>query len=178
MSVLKFQLPIPPPRRADATLLPAALAALLGLLLVVQLALPSPVELPEVELTPPIRLRPLPVVPAVADPAIVARPIFAPGRREFVAPAGGAAADRAAPLEGARPVGVLTVRGAARVFLQAPDGRVEVVGRGGGYRGWTVTDIGSGRIAVRRGGERATLAVTASAPPRAATPDKPEDDPQ
>lgn len=164
---LKFPVPIPPPRRADRTLLPAALTALLGLLLVVQLAVPSPVELADVGFARPLRLAPL-VVPALAaDPEIAARPLFSPRRRDSVEVG---VADKAAPLEGARIVGIVTVRGRARLFVQALDGRVTPVALGGSYKGWQLVRIDAGQVLAVRGAERAVLAVSPSAAPVATAP--------
>lgn len=162
MSVLKFPARIPPPRRADGTLLPAALAALLGVVLVVQLALPSPIALPDVGVSRPLRLAPLAVRPVVIDPAITARPLFAPNRREFLSPAALGGADRSVALEGARVVGVTAVRGATRVFLAAPDGRITAVPLGGRYRGWRLVRIGGNELTVVRGAETAVLGVGAA----------------
>jgi hypothetical protein len=179
MSELKFQLPIPPPRRVEGTRLPAALTALLGLVFALQLAWPSPVELPEVLLAPPVRLRPLHITPAAADPMIVARPIFAPGRNDAAPDANGGASGPSAPVDGARAVGVIAVGGTARAFLQGPDGRTEIVGPGARYRGWTVTGIARNTVTLRRGVDQATLAVMASAPPKPpATAEQSEDEPQ
>lgn len=178
MFVLRFRLPIPPPRRGDATWLPAGLTALLVMFLFVQLALPSPVELPEVVFDRPVRLRPPVIDQAVADPAIVTRPIFAPGRRESAAEPG-TVPDRAAPLDGARAVGVMAVRGTVRAFLQDSAGRTQAIGRGEIYHGWVVIAIDSNRIAVRRGAAAATLPVTASvAPVPPAAPTNRSEDPQ
>ncbi|MFZ4689192.1 MAG: hypothetical protein ACOYLS_08130 [Polymorphobacter sp.] len=164
---MKF--PVPIPRRAERTLLPAALAALLALLFVVQLAFPVQLVLPEAGVTRPFRLLPTRVGVVAADPEITARPLFNPARREGTEPGTG---DKTAPLEGARAVGVITARGAVRLFLQAPDGQVSALGIGGGYRGWRLVRVGAGQAAFRRGGETAVLPITASAPPVA--PNQPD----
>ncbi len=179
MFVLKFPVRIPPPRRAERTWLPAALAALLGLVLVMQLALPSTVDLPDAGLVRPLRPLRLPQLAfgaTVVDPAVSARPLFAPGRREN---ADAVVAARQAPLEGARAVGVIMVRSNARVFLQAPDGKVTPVGPGGSYRGWRLVRIRPDQLLFARGAETAAIALTASAPPvAAAATETPEEEPQ
>ncbi len=173
MSVLKFQVPFPPPRRAERTLLPAALTALLGVLLAVQLAAPRPIALPDAGFSRPLRLPPLPVRMPRADPEIALRPLFAPGRRET--PVAGTG-DKLSALGGARVVGIIAVRGTVRVFVQAADGHVSPVGIGSSYDGWQViaADPARGVTAVR-GAQRATVPVTASAPPRPPRPQTPEE---
>jgi hypothetical protein len=159
---LKFPVPIPRPRRAEQTLVPAALAAVLGVMLVVQLAMPSGTELPDVVVGRPFRLAPLPIAPLLADPEITARPIFTPSRREDGSAAAG---DKAAPLEGARAVGAISVRGAVRVFLQTADGSIVPLGLGGSYRGWRLVRISGGQLLFVRGPETISLPISASAPP-------------
>ncbi len=171
---MKFPVHIPPPRRAERTLLPAALAALAGLLLAVQLAVPSNVALPDIAVGRPLRLAPLVVAPMLADAEITRRPLFAPGRHETAG-----IADKTAPLEGARAVGVISIRNAVRVFLQAPDGQVTPVGIGGGYRGWRLVRIAAGQLLFVRGADSIALPITASAPPimpRQAETEEPEEE--
>lgn len=175
MSVLKFPAFIPPPRRADRTLLPAALTALLAMVLLVQLLLPQPIDLPEAGVARPLRLAPLVVPGVVADPAIALRPLFAPRRQETVEPG---VANVAAPLEGARAVGLISARGAVRLFIEAPDGRISRIGIGGVYRGWRLVRVTPEPMFVR-GTETAALPITASVPPVAPAADEaPEEDPQ
>lgn len=172
MSALKFPVPIPPPRRAERTLLPAALSALLALLLAVQLALPWSSELPDAGVGRPLRLEPLPVVTPRADPEIARRPLFAPNRRET--PVAGTG-DTSAALGGARVVGVVARRGAALVFIQAPDGRVSRVGIGQFHDGWRIVRANSAGVTVARGTERAVVPIGASAPPAQPRPATSED---
>lgn len=176
MCVLKLPVSIPLPRRADRTLLPAALMALLAVVLVGQLLMPSAVELPDAPIVRPLRLAPLVVPGVTVDPEILARPLFAPNRRDDAGPD----VSKASPLEGARAVGIVSIRGAARVFLQAPDGTVSRIGIGGVYRGWRLVRITPNPTFVR-GIETAVLPVTASAPPAApavAEPEQTEEEPQ
>lgn len=175
MSALKFPASIPLPRRADRTLLPAALLALLVLLLAVQLLLPSSVELPDAGLARPLRLRPLVVAPLAADPVIALRPLFAPGRTESFEPG---AANKAAPLEGARAVGVIATRGgAARLFLQAADGSLVRLAPGNSYRGWRLVRLTPSEAQFVRGTQGVTLPITASVPPVSA-PSAPAEEPE
>jgi hypothetical protein len=157
---LKF--PVPIPRRADRTLLPATLAALLVLSFVLQLLSPVRLALPEVGIVGPFRLLPTKSGVVVVDDEILARPLFNPTRREGAEPG---VAQSGGPLEGARAVGVITARGVSRVFLQSPDGRVTTLGLGGRYRGWRLVRASGGQLVFNRGGETLALPITASAPP-------------
>lgn len=177
MCDLKLPVSIPLPRRADRTLLPGALVALLAALLVGQLLMPSAVELPDAQIGRPLRLAPL-VVPRVAiDSEMLARPLFSPNRRDDAE----AVVSKASPLEGARAVGVISSRRTARVYLQAPDGTVSRIAIGGLYRGWRLARITPNPIFVR-GIETIVLPVAASAPPvaptAAATEQSEEEEPQ
>jgi hypothetical protein len=175
MSALKFPVPIPPPASGDGTRLPALLAGLLGLLALVRLALPAPVELPDAGFIRPLRLPPLLVAPVTVAPEILSRPLFAPGRRE----AGIAGvADKGAALEGARAVGFIRVRGAARAFLQAPDGSVTAVSPGSQYRGWRIVAVDRGQVIALRGAETVRLPVEASTPPLPAATGSEDEDTQ
>ncbi|MBC7522394.1 MAG: hypothetical protein H7268_15045 [Sandarakinorhabdus sp.] len=159
---MKFPVPIPRPRRAEQTVLPAALAASLGLLLILQLAIPSGTNLPDVVVGRPVRLSLLHVAPLLAAPEITARPIFTPSRREDGSATAG---DKSAPLEGARAVGAISVRGAARVFLQATDGRIVPISVGDSYRGWRLVRISGGQLLFIRGAESISLPISGSGPP-------------
>lgn len=160
MCDLKLPASIPLPRRADRTLLPAVLTALLAAMLLGQLLMPSAVVLPDAQIGRPMRLAPLAVPRIAVDPEILARPLFAPNRRDD----GEAVVSKASPLEGARAVGVIIARGAARVFLQDPDGTVSRIGIGGVYRGWRLVRI-TPNPTFMRGNESVVLPVAASVPP-------------
>lgn len=160
MFALKF--PVPSPRRADQTRLPALLAVLLLVLLGVQLALPPQIDLPEVGVGRPFRLAPISVTPLGADPEITARTLFSPSRRPDGAVAAG---DKTAPLGGARPVGAVSVRGRARVFMQDPDGKVRGIELGDSIAGWRLAQVSGGQLLFVRGPESITLPIGASAPP-------------
>ncbi len=162
MFALKSPVSIPRPASADGTWLPAVLAALLGLLALARLVLPSPVELPDAGVIRPLRLPPLVVAPVTADPEIVSRPLFAPGRRDAGV---GGVADKGAALEGARAVGFIRVRGAARAFLQAPDGSVAAVSPGSLYKGWRIVGVDRREVIALRGAETVRLPIEASIPP-------------
>ncbi len=159
MSALKPLLP-PRPSAADRTLLPAALTALLAAGLVVLVALPSPVPLPEGGAVTPLRLPPLADNAVVADRIVVQRTLFSPTRRDDAGvanPGSGAAA--AEPLGGARVAGVALSPGRARVFLIAPDGRIAALAPGNVYQGWQLLAVSRTAVRFGRDGDRIDLTV-------------------
>ena len=166
MSVLKSLPPLPRPSRADRTLLPAALTALLVSGVALLLALPAVEPLPEGGAVPPLRLAPLAVASAPVDPLIATRTLFSPARNDSAVTAQGSTAV-AAPLGGARIAGVTIVRGRARVFVAAPDGKVRALVPGSVYLGWQLAGVGSDSVRFRRGGEALTLAIGSTAAPPA-----------
>ena len=153
-------LPIPRPERAEGTVLAALLALLLALMLVAQFVLP--VERPAAPAVPPVAARaaPVAVAAASADPLLQSRSIFRPTRLGG-AGAGGAGVP-AGPLDGASPVGVIKVRGAARLILQTPDGKTVTLRPGQSWQGWRLVVIGADTVRFVRGGEQVTLAVGAA----------------
>lgn len=150
---------IPRPERAEGTVLAALLALLLALMLAVQIVLP--VERPDAPAVPPIpaHVTPVALAAASADPAVSRRSIFRPTRLAASGPPG----VPAGPLDGASPVGVIKVRGAARLILQTPDGKSVTLRPGQSWQGWRLVAIGSDDVRFERGGERVTLAVGAAA---------------
>jgi hypothetical protein len=159
MFVSMSPLRIPRPERAEGTVLAALLALLLALLLAAQFVLPA--ERPEPPAVPPAGRGGASVAIAAvsADPALAARGLFAPSRLA----AGGAAGVPAGPLDGASPVGIIKVRGAARLILQTPDGKSVTLRPGQAWQGWRLVAIGSDDVRFVRGTERVTLAVGAAA---------------
>jgi hypothetical protein len=148
MFVLKFQAPLSRPSRADRTLLPAVLSALLALMVALQFALPAanPLLSEAGRLVQP-RLAAQVAGIAVADPVILQRALFAPGR-------GGGKAAGVGPLDGAAFVGIVRGRGFARAVLQRPDGQAASIPVGGGYRGWRLVALGQERAVFIRDGVR------------------------
>jgi hypothetical protein len=159
MSVSMSPLRIPRPERAEGTVLAALLALLLALMLAAQFVLPT--ERPEAPAVPPVAARAAPVALAAGsiDPALARRSIFQPTRLAGV----GGAGVPAGPLDGASPVGVVKVRGAARLILQTPDGKTVTLRPGQAWQGWRLIAIGTEDVRFVRGGERVTLAVGAAA---------------
>jgi hypothetical protein len=159
---LTYRLPFPPPARADGTALPAAVAAVLAAMLLLQLAIPREVSLPEPGVVRPFALdpaRPTPLSPGVARPLVA---VAAPGAAAPVAQGS---------VEGARAIGIVA-RGGRRIgFLQTTDGAVVSLAPGESYRGWRLVAAGAGALVFRRGGETATLRLSAApSAPRAPTP--------
>lgn len=179
MSALKSLPPFPRPSRADRTLLPAALAALLAVSVVALLVLPTALELPEAGLVAPLRLPPLIVATAPADPSIAARTLFTPTRSDSgVARPGATPTVAPLPLGGARIVGTSSVGGRARVFVEATNGKVRALGLGSVYLGWRLSRVGSDSVEFGRGGQRLRLTVGAAAAAPAATEAASEEEPQ
>ena len=149
---------IPRPERAEGTVLAALLALLLALMLAAQFV--APAERPEPPVVPPAGHGAAPVAIAAvsADPAIGQRALFRPTRLA----AASAANAPTGPLDGASPVGVIKVRGAARLILQTPDGKTVTLRPGQSWQGWRLIAIGTDDVRFVRGGERVTLAVGAA----------------
>jgi hypothetical protein len=156
------------PRRADRTLLPAGLAALLLALFVAQWFLPAtsapPVALPVATTG---RIGAPPAAPPSADPGpVLARPLFAP--RRPMNPGAGVAAS---PLGGAVVAGSIAVRGRPMAIVRAPDGAVRRLPIGGMLAGWRLAALDPGGARFRKGGETLTMAYGAAAPPAGASED-------
>lgn len=146
-------------------MLPALLAVLLVVLLTFQFVLPP--EAPSVPDLPPSRGGKLAQLSDAADtgrdPILAERSIFTPVGITAT-PGEGARADAPPlPLDGAVPVGIVRVRGAARLLLQSPEGRSVTLRPGQSYRGWRLTGIGQDNAQFRRGGETIRLEVGAAA---------------
>lgn len=165
MFALKLPLTLPPPRRADRTRAPAAMAAVLAGMVVLQLALPRAVELPDGGAIPSLRLRAQQPNPVVNDRIILDRALFAPSRRNDIVVTQTATGTTASPLGGAIAVGLVNARGAVRVFVQAPDGAVRALVRGDTYLGWQLTSIGASGVVFTRGSQTLKMPLAASQPP-------------
>lgn len=148
------------PNRADRTLLPAVLAAVLLGLLGLQFALPHSASLPEFASG---RLTPIPVrriEPVVAARVITERALFSPGRSLDAA----AADSAAAPLGGVNAIGYAIHRGRAKLFLQGGDGVLHSLAIGGVYRDWQLVRLSPEFAIFARADERLTLPISASKP--------------
>lgn len=135
MSALKFPAPLPLPSRADRSIFPALLAALLVLMIVIQFALrdePEQLLVPGRVVVP--RANAVAASAFVADPVITGNPLFAPGRGRGEQAGTG-------PLDGAVFVGIVRGRGFANAVLQQPDGQAVTVPVGRTYRGWRLVSL-------------------------------------
>ncbi|MGI4879044.1 MAG: hypothetical protein ACRYG4_16330 [Janthinobacterium lividum] len=153
---------LPPPRRADRTLVPAVLAGVLVAMVGLQFVVPPPVDLPDAGVAVPLRLPALRPAAIAVDPVIVEHALFTPDRRGDMA---GAGTGGAGAFGESVAIGVVVARGVARAFLQSPDGLVTAVSPGGSYRGWRLARIGAAGVVFTRGGDTATLPLSASRPP-------------
>jgi hypothetical protein len=153
---LKSRFRFAPPARADGTLLPAALVALLGTMALVQLVLTDPVDLPA---TGPIGGGGAQA--ALADPgsrgvppAFAERALFSPTALPGAAGAAGAA-QAADPLGGAAILGLVGV-GRARYLVVQVAGSTRRVAIGGTVAGWRVIGVSDSAALLARGRERLT----------------------
>lgn len=152
---MKSRFRFAPPARADGTLLPAALVAVLGAMALVQFVLTDPVDLPA---TGPIGGGGAQA--ALSDPgsrgvppAFASRALFTPAA---LPGAGGAAAQAAAdPLGGAAILGLVGV-GRARYLVVQVAGSTRRVAIGGSVAGWRVIGVSDSAALLARGRERLT----------------------
>lgn len=144
------------PSRADGTLLPALLAAVLAVAALLQFALTDGVALPP---TGPVGVG-APVSP-VADPvprgipgAVLARPLFAPSATSGGGGGGAADAAPADPLGGAQIAGSIGVGRTRVAIVTLPGGRLRRVGIGGVIAGWRLVALTDEGAVLARGRER------------------------
>lgn len=166
--------PIPRPRSDDGTILPAVLVGVLTVTLALQLALTSSGE-PESEhapvraavgrsaAAPPFRA-------AVADPAIGARPIFAPGRSDSTS---AAATD---PLAGAQVAGSWSVGRQTVLVLRLADGRTRNLQVGQSVNQWTLAAVAADGARFVHDGKRIVVPYGATAPQAVATDAPPSEE--
>jgi hypothetical protein len=155
-----LKLPALPPRpsRADQTLLPALLAAVLVLMVALQFAMPVDKEMPAaVRRVVPARLAQTPLSLVVPDPVILRSALFSPSR---AARGGGANVAASGPLDGAIVVGMVRGRGFARAVVQERDGNAVSVPVGGRYRGWRLVALTSGNAVFSQDGKRVVMSFT------------------
>lgn len=162
MSKLKFQFPLSAPRRDDGTLLPATLVAVLALVLLGQALLPAGADLPQPVMPAPVtgpgRANGADstalVVPVRADPQIVTRNLFAPGRTQ----SGAVGKVPGTALGGAIVAGTLGSGARMRVVVVKPGGVMTLLPRGGAVNGWQLVAIATDHAEFRRGADH--LAIT------------------
>jgi hypothetical protein len=168
---LKSRFRFAPPARADGTLLPAALVAVLGAMALVQLVLTDPVDLPA---TGPIGGGGAQA--ALADPgsrgipaAFAERALFSPAALPGAAGAAAAAPD---PLGGVAILGLVGV-GRTRYLVVQQNGATRRVSIGGTVAGWRVIGVSDSAALLARGRERLTRSFGAG---EAAAADNTESD--
>lgn len=171
----RFQ--IPAPRRADGTLLPALLAALLLAGLVAQMLFVRD-EAASTETAAPSRgiavaARSAPVIAARPTPrSVLANPMFAPRRAVVNAPPQDA-------LVGAQVVGSWSVAGRANLVLRQADGRSRTMRVGDAVNNWTLVAITPSAARFVQNGHKLVVPVGASVPATAApTTASKEDNPE
>ena len=168
--------PIPRPRSDDGTILPAVLVGVLTVTLALQLALTSAGE-PEPDDTP-VRAavgRSVAVPPfraAVADPAIRARPIFAPNRSGSTS---GGASD---PLAGAQVAGSWSVGRQTILVLRLADGRTRNLRVGQSVNRWVLAAVAADGARFVHDGKRIVVPFGGTAPQATATDDPPAEEEQ
>jgi hypothetical protein len=154
-------------------MLPAALAAVLALAVVVQLMLGADTPLPPAA-PGPVRIArsAAPAVPAViAPPVILERDIFT---RPAQGPAGVAAPT--AQLGGAAIAGTVSVLGRRVAIVALPGGGFRRIAPGDMIAGWTLLGLGPDGARLRRGAETLILPYGAAVAPPAEPPADPTED--
>lgn len=143
-------------------MLPALLALLLAVLLIVQFLIVAPVDLPETAFGVGRNAASLPIVArnAVADRAIAENDVFSPLRST----AGGADAVASGPLGGVVLAGSVSVGGRSYAMVIAPGGKVSRLAPGGSINGWRLLNLGASGARFGRGSERLDLPFGGSAP--------------
>ena len=137
---MRFRFPLSLPNRAEGTLLPALLGAVLAATLIAQLmwAARAP-ELPAaLPLPAPFARAQVPVIaPASASAEIFRRPIFAPRQSASLASAG------APPpmLGGAVVAGTVSVRGRTFAVVRRPNGTSFNMAVGSRLNGWSLVGL-------------------------------------
>lgn len=142
-------------------MLPALLALLLAVLLVVQFLIVAPVDLPEAAIGVGRNAPSLSIVAqnAVADRAIAENDVFSPLRSA----GGGADAVASGPLGGVVLAGSVAVGGRSYAMVIAPGGKVSRLAPGGSINGWRLLNLGASGARFGRGSERLDLPFGGSA---------------
>jgi hypothetical protein len=160
MSPWKYRFRSLAPQRSDRSVLPAALAGVLALMVVVQLVFAGPVPLPS-GVAVPARSSDYaapPVRQSIADAAILAHPLFAP--RQAPSAGGDAAAPRL--IEGAQVAGTVAIRGSRRIVVRRADGKIVNLAQGQEIGSWRLVDIGDSSATFTRNGQRVAMAYSAA----------------
>jgi hypothetical protein len=138
--------------------MPISACIALSALVIVQVAIPAPLKLPDDPLVLPRRLAPLPPQVLSADGPDVQGSLFSPDRAAGAAAGAGGAA-------GLSLAGLARARGLAAALLRRSDGTTALLRVGQSVDGWRLASIGQDAVVITRGSEKQTLPVTASAVP-------------
>jgi len=141
--------------------MPISACIALSALVIVQIAVPAPLNLPDDPLVLPRRLAPLPPQVLNADGAQDQGSLFSPDR----ATGGDSGAGGAGGAGDLSLAGVARTRGFSTALLRRSDGTTAFLRVGQTVDGWRLASIGQDTVVVVRGAERQTLPVTASAAP-------------
>ena len=167
---MKFQFPLSLPNRAERTLLPTLLSAMLAATFLTQLLWADrDADLPPVmAVTAAQGNFKAPKIPLVEVPRnIFSRPLFAPRKSTTLKN------DGSPPpvLGGATIAGTVSIRGRSVVVVQRPGGAVTNLTIGGALGGWRLSAIGQRGAIFVRGSERRDIAY--GAPPSGAPTEEP-----
>ena len=167
MSRLKLRLPSLARIRAERALFPAVGSGLLALLLLVQLLMSGPVDLPRSGVTGGgMRVR-MPIIVGEAAPTLLSKdPVFTPARSTA---SGKMAGSVAGPLDGAFVAGYVAVRGRGFALLQRPDRSTLRLAPGGSYAGWRLAALRPDGATFVKDGKAIHLAYGSAAPAAAAS---------
>lgn len=168
------------PALEPAARLPALLALLLVLGIVAQLMLGAgEVPVPDVVGVARVARGPVPAVPAVTVPPVLAtRNLFLPPPLPGSAPA---TAPEATLPGGAQVAGAIAVRGRRLALVTYADGHAAYVAAGGHIGGWRLVAIAPDGVRLRQGARTITMAFgarTPEAPPPPESAGEDESDPQ
>lgn len=146
------------PLRVEVGPVSATLIASLGLLLIVQLALPGARPAPSAPLRMAAPYRPLPAPPAADWSQILARPLFSPTRSLVAggAPSGTRLADFTL-------AGTAIAGRQALAFFRTPDGKMQSLRRDDQLLDWRLTAIRKDAVVVQANGRERVIPVGGSA---------------
>jgi hypothetical protein len=157
--------------RVNGALAPAFCVAMLLLCILLQLALTTDVEFPEVGRSEGRARAELPLIAGQFVPTIIReRPIFSPRRTAVKANEQAVAL----PLEGAAIAGTVSIKGRTYAVLQRPDGRTSRLTVGMRYAGWRLRSMSSTGAVFDKGEQR--LPVTFGAASAQQTPQTAENE--
>jgi hypothetical protein len=159
MSGSKFQLPSGLVSRRSPELIPAVVTVALLMLVGVQMAIPSTVDLPQEAVVTPQRSVAALEPTGHEYPTVLAKPIFAPDRAPVILQA-----QTAGTLAGFEVLGTAIAGSVSAALVRDATGRIIRVKPDAILQGWRLVSIDRAQLIFDRDGERRSLAVTAAAP--------------